>query len=145
MVHRTGDNRVVSNISVVDTFCWYCICIWCRSSIFNAESKSHTELVNKIRVYQKKSFSLSVAYMRQWTGSALVKAMACRLFGSKPLPEPMLANCQLDSSKQISAKFESEFYHFYLKKCIWKCRLPKWRPFPQGGDKLSKMSRGLIQ
>ena len=71
--------------------------------------------------------------------------MACRLFGSKPLPEPMLANCQLDSSKQISAKFESEFYHFHSKKCIWKCRLPKWRPFPQGGDKLNKMSRCTLR
>ena len=39
----------------------------------------------------------SPAYMRQWTGSALVQVMACRLFGAKPLPEPMLAYCQLDS------------------------------------------------
>ena len=28
--------------------------------------------------------------------------MACRLFGAKPLPEPMLAYCQLDSWEQIS-------------------------------------------
>ena len=27
--------------------------------------------------------------------SALVQVMACRLFGAKPLPEPMLAYCQL--------------------------------------------------
>ena len=32
----------------------------------------------------------SAAYMRQWTGSALVQVMAWRLFGAKPLPEPML-------------------------------------------------------
>ena len=25
-------------------------------------------------------------------------------------------------------KFESEFYHFHLRKCIWNCRLPKLRP-----------------
>ena len=31
-----------------------------------------------------------------WTGSALVQVMACRLFGAKPLPEPMLEYCQLD-------------------------------------------------
>ena len=31
--------------------------------------------------------------------------MACRLLGAKPLPEPMLANCQLDSWQQISVKF----------------------------------------
>ena len=47
--------------------------------------------------------------MRQWTGSALVQVKACRLFGDKPLPEPMLAHCQLDSWEQISVKLESKF------------------------------------
>ena len=36
-------------------------------------------------VYQNLSPS-SVAYMRRWTGSALIQIMACRLFGAKPLP-----------------------------------------------------------
>ena len=35
----------------------------------------------------------SAAYMRQWTESALVQVMACRLFCAKPLPEPVLAYC----------------------------------------------------
>ena len=74
--------------------------------------------------------------MRQRTGSALVQLMACRLFGAKPLPKPMLTYCQLDSWEQISVKFESEFYHFHSRKCIWYCRLPKWRPFCPGGDEL---------
>ena len=74
----------------------------------------------------------SAAYMCQWTGPALVHVMACRLFGAKPLPEPMLAYCELDSWEQISVKFESEFYHFHSKTCIWKSRLPKWRPFCPG-------------
>ena len=39
----------------------------------------------------------STTYMHQWIGSALVQVMACCLFGAKPLPEPMLAYCQLDS------------------------------------------------
>ena len=34
--------------------------------------------------------------MRQWIGSALDQVMACRLFGAKTLPEPVLAYCQLD-------------------------------------------------
>ena len=70
----------------------------------------------------------------QWTRSALVQVMACRLFCTKPLPEPMLAFCQLDSWEQISVKFESEFYHFHSRKCIWKCCLPEWQPFCPGGD-----------
>ena len=35
----------------------------------------------------------SDAYMRRWTGSSLVQIMACRLFGTKPLSEPMLEYC----------------------------------------------------
>ena len=35
----------------------------------------------------------SVAYMRQWIGSALFQIMACRLFGAKPSYKPMLAYC----------------------------------------------------
>ena len=62
------------------------------------------------------TFPPSAAYMRQWIGSALVQVMACRLFSAKPLPEPMLVYCQLNSRKQISVKFEFEFYHFHLKK-----------------------------
>ena len=70
--------------------------------------------------------SPSAAYMRQWTGSSLVQLMACRLIGAKPLPEPVLAYCHLDSWKHISVKFESEVYHFHSRKHNWKCRLPKW-------------------
>ena len=32
----------------------------------------------------------SAAYMRQRTGLALVQVMTCRLFSTKPLPEPVL-------------------------------------------------------
>ena len=35
----------------------------------------------------------SDAYMGRWTGSSLVQIMACRLFGAKPLSEPMLEYC----------------------------------------------------
>ena len=78
----------------------------------------------------------SAVYMRQWTRPALFQVMAFRLFGAKPLPEPMLDFCQLDSWEQISVKFESEFYNFDSKKCIWKCRLTELRPFCPGGDEL---------
>ena len=70
--------------------------------------------------------------MRQWTRSALIQVMARRLFGAKPLPEPMLNYCQLDSWEQISVEFESEFYQFHSRKCIWNCRLAKWRSFCPG-------------
>ena len=66
------------------------------------------------------------AYMRQWTGTALVQVMACRLFGVKPLPEPMLVYCQLDSWEQTWVRCESKYKTFHSWKCI-----SKWRPFVQ--------------
>ena len=50
-----------------------------------------------------------VLHMCQWTGLALVQIMACRLFGAKPLPEPMLGCFQFYSWEQISEKFKWEF------------------------------------
>ena len=38
--------------------------------------------------------------------------MACRLFGAKSLPKPMLAYRQLDPREQVSVKFESDFIIF---------------------------------
>ena len=56
--------------------------------------------------------------------------------GDKPLPQPMLVYCQLDSWGQVSVKFQLESYHFHSRKCIWKCRPPQRRPFCPGGDEL---------
>ena len=53
----------------------------------------------------KKSSPLCAAYVRQWIGSVLVQIMACRLFGAKPLPKPMLGYCRLDPYEQTSVKF----------------------------------------
>ena len=58
----------------------------------------------------------SAAYMRRWTGPSLVQVMACRLFSAKPLPEPMLAYCQLDSWEQIFSEIIIEILSFSFKK-----------------------------
>ena len=86
----------------------------------------------------------SATYMHQWSEPSLVQVMACCLFDAKPLPERMIAYCQLDSWEQISVKFESEFYHFHSRRCIWKCCVPKWRPFCPGGDELMASSIGPL-
>ena len=65
---------------------------------------THSPLVPHIRVNE--------------LGHQLVHLMACRLFCAKPLPEPMLAYCQLDSREQISLKVESKLYHIHSRKCI---------------------------
>ena len=78
------------------------------------------------------SSSPSSTYMRQWTGAALVQVMACRLFGTKPLPEPMLTYCQLDPWEQNSLKFELKYETVHSQKCIWNCHLHNGGHFAQG-------------
>ena len=60
-----------------------------------------------------------------------------RRTGDKPLPEPAVGYCELDSWEQISVKSESEFHHFHSTKCIWKCCLPILWPFSPGADELN--------
>ena len=46
--------------------------------------------------------------MRLWTGSALFQETACRLFGAKPLPKPVLIYGQLAIQEQTSVQIESK-------------------------------------
>ena len=50
--------------------------------------------------------------------------MACRLFGAKPLFEPMLVYCYLGSWEHSSAKFQSKFKLFIrenaFQNVVWK-------------------------
>ena len=49
-------------------------------------------------------FPPSAVYMRRWIGSALIRVMVSRLFGAKPLPEPVLTYNQLDPWERTSVK-----------------------------------------
>ena len=95
------------------------ICAWINGWVNNREAgdlrrhRAHFDFVN--------SSPPCAAYLRQWTGSALAQVMTCRLFGAKPLPEPLVVYCKLDSWEQISVKFEMEFYYFHSRKCIRNC------------------------
>ena len=44
--------------------------------------------------------------------------MDCRLFGTKPLAEPMLTYCQLDPMEQTSMKFERNTPFFIHKNAF---------------------------
>ena len=62
---------------------------------FLAFNQSHN--INRVKgQHYINSSPLSAEFMRQRTGSTLVQVMVCCLFGAKPLPEPVLAYCQLD-------------------------------------------------
>ena len=74
----------------------------------------------------------SAAYVRQWTGSALVQVMIYRLFDAKPLPEPILSYCQLSSYEQIECyKTFHSWKSMHLKMCSAKlvAILSKWDVF----------------
>ena len=51
----------------------------------------------------------------QWSGSSLVQIMACRLFGAKPLSEPMLTYCQLYRWEQTS-EIWIEMQHLFCQE-----------------------------
>ena len=83
-----------------------------------------THIISKekciIHVYQRiNSLRPSDAYICGQPRQSLVQIMACRLFGAKPLYEPMLSYCQLNPLEQTSVKFESKFKHFHPRKRIW--------------------------
>ena len=79
-------------------------------------TSERSEDIKIIRVDENdiNSSPLSVAYMRHWTVLALVKIMACRLFGSKPLSKPMLVYCQLDPWEQTLLKILIKIQSFFI-------------------------------
>ena len=62
-------------------------------------------LAMELHLFCINSFPPSAAYMHQWIVSALVQIMACHLFGTKSLFEPMLDYYQLDPWEQTLVKF----------------------------------------
>ena len=54
-------------------------------------------------------------YIRPWTGSCLAQAMACRMFGAKPLHELMMTYCQFTPEG-----------HIRMGNCL-KCKQFQWR------------------
>ena len=78
----------------------------------------------------------SATYTHHRTGSELVQEMARRLFGARPLPEPMLPYCQLVPRNKSHRHFLVEILTFSFKKMHLKVSSAKWRPFCARGDGL---------
>ena len=76
----------------------------------------------------------SATYKHQWTGSALVQIMACRLFGAKPLSKP---NAGLLSTGPFGTNFDAisiKIQDFSFTKMHLKITSAEWRPFCPGRD-----------
>ena len=80
--------------------------------------------------------------MRTWIGSALLQIMACRLFGAKPLSEPMLDYHQLDPWEQTVSESWIIIHNtkFVIKKMNLKISSAKWPPFKPRRDELKATS-----
>ena len=65
---------------------------------------------------------------------SLVQVLACRLFSTKPLSEPMLASRHLEPSKQTSMKFERKYQAFLPSFKIMHLDMlhTKWLQFCSG-------------
>ena len=72
--------------------------------------------------------------MRQWTGSALVQKIACRLFGAKPIIKTNAGILPLDTKEQTYKLSEIliKYKTFHLRKYIWKYHLCIGGHFVQG-------------
>ena len=63
------------------------------------------------------------AHIHKWTVSSLLQVMTCRIFGTMPLPTPMMTCHQFLPEAKISAAIRSKFANCRPGKCIWKCCL----------------------
>ena len=68
--------------------------------------------------------------------------MACRLFGAKPLPEPILPYCQPDRWEQTSVTFKSKYKKFHSWKWTWKCQVRNGGHFVHGEMSLTLLTPG---
>ena len=88
--------------------------VW-HSSDFSQSLKHDQHLMKFVdsqttsHLHQVNSFPPGAECMRLWTGATLLQVMACRLFGAKPLPEPMMTYCQLDPKEQTSVQFKWKY------------------------------------
>ena len=87
---------------------WDWVCVWCIYAFFHSEliccylGRSYAYPVTCEIILKVNPSPPSAGYMRKWSGPALVETMACRLFGAKPLPGPMLPSCLLDPNTPVT-------------------------------------------
>ena len=85
-------------------------------------------------------------YMRQWTGSASVQLVNCRLFGTKPLPELMLIYCQFGWTLRNEHQWNTNWkiLNFSFMEMPLKISSAKCQPFCPGRDERKDIPPDLI-
>ena len=112
LIHSNPGQQDDVSEGLKDLLCWRSCMpwIWFMSVAATATVLiAATTAVGDAAVYNMYNFNYSppsAAYKCQCMESSLVQVMAWRLFGAKPLPEPVLVYYQLDTLEQVSMKFE---------------------------------------
>ena len=81
----------------------------------------------------------SAPYMCWWTASALVQVMACHLFGTKPIPEPMLT---LRNKLQWNLNKNTKLF---IHNNAFEISSVKWRPLVQGEISKTKVNHNSFK
>ena len=94
---------------------WHYFRVWV--AIRSISSNIPLAFISFWRTRRKTLYSIGStdAYMPQSTRPLLIQVMVCGLFIAKPLPEPVLAYCQLAHWNQFSVKFETKYDTFHYK------------------------------
>ena len=72
------------------------------------------------KLYQGCDYLSMLNHINKMRGSSLVQVMARRLFGAKPLPEPILTLCQFDPWWYLSQKTDV----FFQESIFWQKSQP---------------------
>ena len=99
--HHLEQNEALMKVTVFLPCIQYFVAIpWVSVPYKYGPTRSSTQRCYVIYLYVAhytvNSSPPSTTYIHLWTWSALVQVMACRLFDTKSLPEPMLTSSQLD-------------------------------------------------
>ena len=123
-------------VTAIIRYYWCCFCKWIRTLIV-VRNINHYFGLNVLLFNNQVWYSSppDATYMCQWIGLALVQIMACRLYAA---PSHYLNQFWFIINWTLKNKLQWNFNQnkkkFHSRKCIWKCRLPKWRPFCSVGD-----------
>ena len=127
--HRVTSLRLGNRTSVpvsvkqpIEYIKTYLVDSFWADSLATPKHKKNITVCKLHRVYR-------YTYMCQLIMPALVQILVCRLFGAKPLLEPVLAYCYLDTYEYIAVKFKwkSGIFIYEYVVCTMATILPRSR------------------
>ena len=93
---------------------------------------------HQCNIHMSKDVTVLFRRCTDWSKQNVQKDNGLSLAGAKPLSEPTLVYIvNRTLANKLQWKFNRNSYIcIHSRKCIWKCRLKKWRPFCLGPNEL---------